>query len=77
MTTAGGIEEDLIKCLAPTFIGDFEMDGKSMREKGLNRIGNLIVPNENYCKFQAWVTPILRKMLIEQKEVQIDFFLRI
>lgn len=22
-TTAGGIEEDLIKCLAPTYLGDF------------------------------------------------------
>ena len=23
VTTAGGIEEDLIKCLAPTYVGDF------------------------------------------------------
>ena len=29
VTTAGGIEEDLIKCLRPTFVGDFALDGKA------------------------------------------------
>ncbi|KAF7269709.1 hypothetical protein GWI33_017229 [Rhynchophorus ferrugineus] len=32
VTTAGGIEEDFIKCLAPTFLGDFSLDGKMLRE---------------------------------------------
>lgn len=32
----------------------------------MNRIGNLVVPNDNYCKFEDWVTPILDKMLEEQ-----------
>lgn len=67
VTTAGGVEEDLIKCLAPTFIGSFELDGKSLREKGINRIGNLLVPNDNYCKFENWVLPLLDEMLNEQK----------
>lgn len=34
----------------------------------MNRIGNLLVPNENYCQFEDWVMPILDKMLEEQKE---------
>jgi len=42
--------------------------GQELRKKGLNRIGNLIVPNENYCKFEDWVTPILDTMLEEQKK---------
>lgn len=67
MTTAGGVEEDLIKCLAPTFIGSFELDGKNLREKGINRIGNLLVPNDNYCKFENWVLPLLDEMLSDQK----------
>lgn len=37
VTTAGGIEEDLIKCLGPVFVGDFSMSGKDLYEKGLNR----------------------------------------
>lgn len=67
VTTAGGIEEDFIKCLGKTYIADFSLDGADLRKKGLNRIGNLVVPNDNYCKFEDWVIPILDKMLEEQK----------
>lgn len=67
VTTAGGVEEDLIKVLAPTFIGDFSLCGKTLREKGINRIGNLLVPNDNYCKFEDWLNPILNKCLEEQE----------
>ncbi|EXB38804.1 Deoxyhypusine synthase [Morus notabilis] len=68
VTTAGGIEEDLIKCLAPTFKGDFSLPGAYLRSKGLNRIGNLLVPNDNYCKFEDWIIPIFDQMLKEQIE---------
>ncbi len=66
VTTAGGIEEDLIKCLGPTYLGDFALDGATLRKQGLNRIGNLLVPNRNYCKFEDWVMPILDAMRAEQ-----------
>ncbi|UYV63422.1 DHPS [Cordylochernes scorpioides] len=85
VTTAGGVEEDLIKCLAPTLLGDFSLKGSELRvrnmyylrerqlvygvrrKQGLNRIGNLLVPNDNYCKFEEWLLPVLDKMLEEQK----------
>ncbi|KAF8406794.1 hypothetical protein HHK36_005915 [Tetracentron sinense] len=66
VTTTGGIEEDLIKCLAPTYKGDFSLPGAHLRSKGLNRIGNLLVPNDNYCKFEDWIIPIFDQMLEEQ-----------
>lgn len=66
VSTAGGIEEDFIKCLAPTYLGDFNLEGAKLRKDGLNRIGNLLVPNDNYCKFEDWVVPILDKLLEEQ-----------
>ena len=43
VTTAGGIEEDIIKCFEPTFMGDFKLNGRELRKKGINRIGNLLV----------------------------------
>ncbi|CAI5481219.1 unnamed protein product [Closterium sp. Yama58-4] len=67
VTTAGGIEEDVIKCLAPTLLGDFSLAGKDLRAKGLNRIGNLLVPNNNYCLFEDWVLPVLDACLHEQQ----------
>ncbi|KAJ7498958.1 Deoxyhypusine synthase [Mycena latifolia] len=68
VTTAGGIEEDFIKCLGKTYLADFNLDGADLRKRGMNRIGNLIVPNDNYCKFEDWLTPILDAMLAEQVE---------
>jgi len=68
VTTAGGIEEDFIKCLNPTYLGDFHLDGATLRKKGHNRIGNLVIPNSNYCAFDDWVSPIFDSMLDEQKE---------
>ncbi|XP_038234375.1 deoxyhypusine synthase isoform X2 [Dermochelys coriacea] len=66
VTTAGGVEEDLIKCLAPTYVGEFSLRGKELRQSGINRIGNLLVPNDNYCKFEDWLMPILDQMVAEQ-----------
>jgi deoxyhypusine synthase len=68
VSTAGGIEEDFIKCLANTYLGEFHLHGAGLRSQGLNRIGNLLVPNDNYCKFEDWVMPILDQVLKEQKE---------
>ena len=42
VTTAGGIEEDFIKCLKPTFVSEFNANGAELRKRGLNRIGNLV-----------------------------------
>lgn len=68
VSTGGGIEEDFIKCLANTYVADFDLPGARLRSQGLNRIGNLIVPNDNYCKFEDWLLPILDKALEEQKK---------
>jgi len=66
VTTAGGIEEDLIKCLGPTYLSSFTANGARLREEGMNRIGNLVVPNANYRLFEDWVVPILDILLAEQ-----------
>lgn len=142
--TAGGIEEDIIKCLGHTYVGDFNQwkgeqgrsavrshlcaaasalllhfklasllishtkdsflkhftppltnvrhpppplkdsssvvfhalllcTGSELRAKGLNRIGNMLVPNSNYCKFEDWIMPILNQMLTEQQEQGINW----
>eukprot|EP00750_Incisomonas_marina_P028082 INCI638.1.p1 GENE.INCI638.1~~INCI638.1.p1 ORF type:complete len:441 (-),score=100.69 INCI638.1:728-2050(-) len=66
VTTGGGIEEDIMKCFNPHYMGDFALKGRELRKKGLNRIGNLIVPNKNYCSFEDWISPILTAMKKEQ-----------
>src|SRR3989339_300488 len=54
VTSGGGFEEDIIKCLGETVLGDFRLSGKDLREKGINRIGNLLVPNNNYILYGSF-----------------------
>ena len=68
VTTTGGVEEDIMKCMAPHLMGDFSLKGKELREQGLNRIGNLIVPNKNYSLLEEWFLPLVQQMFEEQKE---------
>jgi deoxyhypusine synthase len=49
VTTAGGIEEDLMKCFEPTFMGDFKLNGRELRKKGINRIGTVYNYNIILC----------------------------
>ena len=68
VTTAGGIEEDIIKCLGDFILGDFRADGSKLREKGINRAGNIFIPNSRYCDFEDFIIPILEELYKEQKE---------
>lgn len=62
ITTAGGAEEDCIKCLGPTVIGAFDTSGVDLRKQGLNRVGNLLIPNQNYVLFESFFCPILTRL---------------
>jgi len=68
VTSAGGIEEDFIKCFGDFKLGDFRADGKTLREKGINRAGNIYIPNSRYCDFENFIMPILEEFYSRQKE---------
>lgn len=68
ITTAGGIEEDVIKTFKPFVLGSFTADGKYLSEKGVNRIGNIFVTNDRYVYFEKFMTPFLEKLYKEQKK---------
>ena len=68
VTTAGGVEEDIIKCLGDFFLGDFQAQGKELREKGINRIGNIFVSNNRYVEFEKFFQEILEEVYQEQKK---------
>lgn len=69
VTTAGAVEEDVMKTLRPHYIGDFEKHpGASLRMRGINRTGNLLVPNLNYVALEEWFIPVLNRMHDEQDD---------
>jgi len=61
VTTAGGIEEDFIKCLGDFKLGSFSASGAELRDKGINRIGNIFAPNSRYVKFEKFMIQFLEK----------------
>ena len=74
VTTAGGIEEDIMKCITPHYLGHFsKYKGPELRRRGINRIGNLLVPNDNYCGFEDFMGPLLNTMMDEQEESRAAF----
>jgi deoxyhypusine synthase len=68
VTTAGGVEEDIIKCLGDFILGDFRASGNELREKGINRIGNIFVSNSRYVQFEKFFQELLEEIYIEQKK---------
>ncbi|KAL0266150.1 UNVERIFIED_CONTAM: hypothetical protein PYX00_011866 [Menopon gallinae] len=61
--SGGGVEEDIIKTLFPHKVASFELKGRVLRENGLNRVGNLVIPNESYFQFEQWLTRALDAIL--------------
>jgi deoxyhypusine synthase len=52
VTTPGAVEHDSIKAFKPYLMGSFDSDDASLHEKGINRIGNILVPSDRYVLFE-------------------------
>ena len=63
VTTAGAIEEDVMKALGEKFlISRFNADDIELHEKGMNRVGNLIITNDTYMRFEGFMIRLLDKI---------------
>jgi deoxyhypusine synthase len=50
ITTCGTIDHDVARCWKNYYKGSFRMNDAKLRVKGINRLGNVLVPNESYGK---------------------------
>jgi len=63
VTTTGGIEEDIMKAIGEKFlISSFYVNDVKLHEEGKNRVGNLLIDNESYCRFEDYITLILNEL---------------
>ncbi len=62
VTSAGGVEEDIIKCLKPFVLGKFDAPGRMLFEHGINRTGNIFVPNDRFTYFDEFMQKFLEKI---------------
>lgn len=70
ITSASGIEEDVIKSLKDFKLGDFDVQGRSLFEHGVGRIGNIFVPFDRYLYFEKFMNPFFDKVYGEQKKLK-------
>lgn len=60
VTTVGSIEEDIMKSEGNNFIlGNFSSNDQELYERGENRIGNILITNEQYEKLESKVRSLL------------------
>ena len=48
ITACGTLDHDLARCWKDYYRGSFIMDDVKLHEQGVNRLGNVLVPNESY-----------------------------
>ena len=68
ITTVGSIEEDIMKSSGEFLVASEKEDDAELREKGLNRIYNILVSNEHYTRFESFMENILAKTYEKQKK---------
>ncbi|RXG34310.1 deoxyhypusine synthase family protein [Methanohalophilus sp. WG1-DM] len=77
VTTVGGLEEDIMKATGEVFsIGNFNTDDVELHERGINRVGNLLIQNQSYMNFEDMITDILRKLYAKQNRWSVSEMLR-
>jgi deoxyhypusine synthase len=67
ITTTGGLEEDIIRGIKPFVLGSYDASGRALREKGINRTGNIFIPNDRYLYFERLANRLLKRAYAEKK----------
>ncbi|HEX9906894.1 MAG TPA: deoxyhypusine synthase [Thermoplasmata archaeon] len=63
VTTCGTLDHDLARVWKKYYHGDFLMDDAALHRRGINRLGNILIPNESYgIILERKVQPILEEL---------------
>jgi len=67
VTTCGTLDHDIARVLTNYYAGDFALDDATLREQGVNRLGNVLVPDDCYgIPIESWLQPILDDLYKKQ-----------
>jgi deoxyhypusine synthase len=70
ITTAGSVEEDIMKAQGEKFpLTRFRADDIELHEKGHNRVGNIIITNDSYGRFEGLMKGYLDDIITKKKEL--------
>lgn len=69
ITTCGTIDHDLARLWKEYYQGSFSANDDELHQKGINRLGDVFIPNECYgIILEEKIQPILNKIYEERKE---------
>ena len=70
VTTCGTLDHDLARAYGGDYFhGSFELDDAKLHDSGINRLGNILVPNESYgIILEKKMKPILEELTKERNE---------
>lgn len=77
VTTVGAIEEDIMKAIGEKFyIHRFDADDIKLHEDGMNRVGNLLISNDSYVRFEGYITHVLDEIFRKSPRISVSGLLR-
>jgi deoxyhypusine synthase len=62
ITTGGSIEHDIIRTRKPYIRGDFRLNDEELHRRGINRLGNVLIPNDRYEFLEKFVQPLFKEL---------------
>jgi deoxyhypusine synthase len=69
ITTCGTMDHDLARIWKDYYNGTFDADDRELHRKGINRLGNIFVPNESYGEIlEPKCKEVLAKLYAKKKE---------
>jgi deoxyhypusine synthase len=69
VTTCGMLDHDLARVWRKYYHGDFLMDDADLHRKGINRLGNILIPNDSYgIVLEQKMQPMLEELYKEGKK---------
>ncbi|POG54299.1 deoxyhypusine synthase [Haloferax marisrubri] len=67
ITTSGSLTEDVIKTAKPFKMGSWDADEGELRERGINRLGNIYVPSDRYVWLEEYLYDFFEDFFAEEK----------
>ncbi|MBU5537165.1 MAG: deoxyhypusine synthase [Candidatus Aenigmatarchaeota archaeon] len=69
ITTCGTLDHDVARTYKDYYHGSFDLDDRELKKRGINRVGNIIFPSENYgIIIERKISQFLKEIFNEGKK---------
>ena len=76
VTTCGTLDHDIARTFADYYQGSFDADDAALRRRGVHRLGNVFIPQENYgslieSKVSSWLESFAKEWKTEMSSAEL------